>query len=212
MSGAPIPSQTPDGPFFVDTASCQCALQPTHSIKVRKDQPHEVWRCIGDTNGDAYVGDNGKWFFPINPVPDGPVDVSKPIEWGDNPPDSKAPYIVDNSRFQPLEANNSSQLSLVDKACTGENSTEQSAQYYSAIKDVEAGRTPPNGALCYSGMQPFPLQNATEWNNDGCNLGFFCKYSLEGQCDSRNLTQSASRPEQYRYSTPSMVSSILGVQ
>ena len=183
MSAVPTPSTAPDGPAFVDTASCQCALQPTRQIKVQKHQPHEVWRCVGDSNGDIYKGDNGKWFFPIHPVTDGSEDVSKPIDWADNPPNSQAPYLVSNSsnvpQFEPFNSTDASQLSLVDNACTGENSTDQSAQYYASVDDIKAGRTPSNAAVCLSGMQPYPLQNATEWTNDGCSLGFFCKYNIE---------------------------------
>ena len=183
MSGTPIPSKAPDGPFFVDTASCQCAIQPTRQIEVHNSQPHEAWRCIGHGSDDVYVGDNGKWFFPIKPVSEGSKDTSEPVYWADNPPNSKAPYVVDNStnvlRFQPLDAGDGSKLSLVDNACTGENSTEQSAKYYASAKDVQAGRPPSSVALCYPGTQPVTLGNASFWNDHGCNLGFLCKFLVE---------------------------------
>jgi len=183
MSGTPIPSKAPDGPFFVDTASCQCAIQPTRQIEVHNAQPHEAWRCIGKGSEDVYVGDNGKWFFPVKTVSEGSKDTSEPVYWADNPPNSKAPYVVDNStnvlRFQPLDAGGGSELSLVDNACTGENSTEQSARYYASANDIKAGRPVSSAALCYPGTQPVTLGNASFWNDHGCNLGFFCKYFVE---------------------------------
>lgn len=183
MSGTPIPSKAPGGPFFVDTASCQCAIQPTRQIEVHNDQPLEAWRCIGNGRDDVYVGDNGKWFFPVKPVSEGSKDTSEPVYWADNPPHSKAPYVVDNStntlRFQPLDAGDASKLSLVDNACTGENSTEQSARYYASADDIQAGRPVTSAALCYPGTEPVTLGSASFWNDHGCNLGFLCKFSVE---------------------------------
>lgn len=180
MSGTPLPSKSPEGPFFIDTASCQCAFQPTRQIKVDKGRPRGIWRCIGSGSDDVYVGDTGKWFFPVNNVPASSKDLHEPINWAGNPPKSGSPYVVANDtdaqHFRPLDDTNGKSLSLVDNVCTAENSTEQSTEYYKMIEDGEAGQPGAELGICLSPeSQPIPIQNASSWNTQGCNLGFHCR-------------------------------------
>ena len=124
-----------------------------------------------------YTGNNGKWFFPINPKDS--QDVEKPYYWAGNPPDTSQAYFVDNGTkkliFQPLEDTDASKLSLVDNACSGRNSSESSAQYYTSIKHVKEGKTVANNTLCLAGTQPISLVNESSWVKNGCSLGFLCE-------------------------------------
>ena len=53
MAGLPLPKKEPTGPFFIDTASCQCALQPRIKVAVAHDKPQVSWRCIGQATEDV---------------------------------------------------------------------------------------------------------------------------------------------------------------
>lgn len=187
MSGFPVPTKAPEGPFYIDTESCQCTLrlfnQTAVQLQGKKADGEEAWRCIGDTSGDPYTGENGKWFLPSKPVNNGGEstnDVRQPFDWAGNPPDLGKTYIVDNTTydFQPLDDTDASQLSMVDAACSGQNSSDQSSRYYGAVRQVEDGQQPTEATLCYPGTHSVELQDADAWTTHGCNLGFFCKRSL----------------------------------
>ena len=179
----PIPSEDNKarGPFFIDSESCQCALQQFNQTDVVRGnkKTEEAWRCIGNANDNVYTGQNGKWFLPTNSADGSPADdIHQPTNWAGNPPNLQKTYVVDNKtkELQPMDDTNQSQLSILDNVCTGQNSSEQSPKYYQAQNDIDAGRTPV-ATLCYAGTQPVPLGNATYWQDHGCNLGFFCMLS-----------------------------------
>lgn len=50
------------------------------------------------------------------------------------------------------------------------------------------------------GVYPIQLQNATEWDNSGCNIGFSCKSNLKRVCklgrneESVKLCNSEANP------------------
>ena len=186
MSSIPIPAKAPLGPFFIDTASCQCALQLFNqsAVHVGDKAAEEAWRCIGNANGDAYTGENGKWYLPTDPVEYAGAgsrnDINQPMDWGGNPPDLDKTYIVDNKThdLEPLNDADAAQLSIVDTECTGQNSSEQSSQYYNDVYQVKAGHPATGATICLAGTTPVELQNETVWVNDGCNLGFLCMSPL----------------------------------
>ena len=179
--------EVPRGPFYVDTQSCRCALQLFNQSAVHLDaqESEEAWRCIGDSNEDIYYGDNGKWFLPQHPAnfaDEGVAnDISQPFNWAGNPPDVQKPYIVDNTthELQPLDDTDQAQLSVFDAVCSGQNSSEQSSKYYKSVKQLQAGHLPTDASTCLAGTSPIELQNASSWQTQGCNLGFFCKCLLE---------------------------------
>ena len=123
------------------------------------------------------MGNNGKWFFPVNPKSS--HDVEKPYYWAGNPPDTSQAYFIDNRTetliFRPLEDTDAWKLSLEDNACSGRNSSDSSAQYYCSVKDVQEAKPIPDNSLCLAGTQPVPLQNESSWAKNGCSLGFLCK-------------------------------------
>ena len=175
--------EAPRGPFYVDTESCRCALQLFNQTAVHldADDSEEAWRCIGDSNADVYFGENGKWFLPqhsANFADEGAInDISQPSNWAGNPPDVQKTYIVDNTthELEPLDDTDQAKLSILDAVCSGQNSSDQSSRYYTSVKQVEAGKLPTDAATCLAGTSPIELQNASSWQTQGCNLGFFCK-------------------------------------
>ena len=181
MAGIPIPTSLPTGPIFVDTASCQCALQLKQDTEPSEQSRNQAWRCIGNATENIYLGHTGKWFFPVNEG--SKADLNQTYNWANNPPDTTQPYLLEDSQdkteahYIPFNATDSSQLSLFDQACTGQNDTEFSGPFYQVLADTEAGRIPTAARLCVAPSAiPITLQNASSWNNTGCNLGFFCKF------------------------------------
>lgn len=185
MSAIPVPAQAPEGPFYIDNESCQCALQLFNSTAVHfeGEGAEEAWRCIGDSHGDVYDGESGKWFLPTHPAAYADAgktnDISQPFSWAGNPPDLQKTFIVDNVThdFEPLDDSVASQLSVLDAACSGQNSSEQSTKYYDSAAQIKAGETPTAATLCFAGTQPVEIQNTSSWTTQGCNLGFFCECS-----------------------------------
>ena len=175
----PTKDKLPQGPFYIDTESCQCALQLYNQTAVTSAHSREAWRCIGDHKENAYTGENGKWFLPTDKNDGSLIDTNESDYWAGTPPDLQKTYIINNAthELQPLDANVESQLSIVDQACSGQNDTEQSTRYYDEVKQVESGNQPIPPPLCYGGTQPVELQNASAFADKGCNLGFFCKSS-----------------------------------
>ena len=167
----------PTGPVFVDTASCRCALQPTPGTAPNDPNSSEAWRCIGDSTEDMYSGNSGKWFPPQDEGLNGSLDDTD--VWGGDPPDTTEPYVAEKNgaatSYTPLNSTDSSSLSLQDQACTGKNDTQQSEQYYTSLNgDPLSSDARP---CLLPGASPIAIQNATSWNQTGCNLGFFCQYT-----------------------------------
>ena len=181
MAGLPIPTSLPNGPIFVDTASCQCALQAKQDTEPNSQGRNQAWRCIGNATENVYSGHSGKWFFPVNEG--SKTDVNQTFSWANNPPDTAQPYVLQNNQdntkalYIPFNATDPSLLSVFDQACTGQNDTQLSGPFYQALADFEEGKIPTAARLCVSSSAvPITIQNASSWNDKGCNLGFLCKF------------------------------------
>ena len=159
----------PQGPFFIDTGGCGCALQE----KLSRD----AWRCIANLTENAYDGDSGKWYYAANQA--NPASIQAPENSDSNPPDTGTAYeIKDNNFWSSSEANSTDPTSdtqdIQDVYCTGDNSTQASAQFYQTLADVISGKDLP----CWQpGTLPLQIQSAESWNQTGCNAGFFCEYN-----------------------------------
>lgn len=182
MAGVPIPTPLPlpNGPIFIDTASCQCALQANQDTEPNKQSQNEAWRCTGNATENMYAGKSGKWFFPVNEG--SKADLNQTFNSANNPPDTTQSYILEDNQdnttafYTPFNATDYSQLSIFDQACTGQNDTQLSGPFYQALADTAAGKVPPTARLCAAeGAVPITIQNASSWNDRGCNLGFLCK-------------------------------------
>jgi hypothetical protein len=155
------------GPQFMDTESCRCAIVPKTGL----------WRCTGNNYLDIYdTSTSGKFFRPSSAVP-----VTSAI-WGGSPPSLNQPFYLANSSsgvsLQPLtDTTGSTQISLQDQTCTGQNDTSQTQAYYGQIGMYAVGITP---QLCFqSGAAPILIQNSQMWEaKGGCLDGFYCEYAL----------------------------------
>ena len=206
----PTPDRRPSGPFFIDTESCQCALQPANQTAVESGSALQGWRCIGDPNSDVYTGESGKWFLPIDQNDDYSNDIN-----GGPPPNLQTTYIINNAthELEPLKEDLEDQLSILDQVCSGQRDTEQTSIFYDQLQQVEDGNVPVPPPICLAGTQPVQLQNASTFAEKGCNLGFFCKsdcFRHPKEEDQRLLI--SYRPEQYCDPTSAMVSTSLRLQ
>ncbi|KAL9100061.1 MAG: hypothetical protein Q9163_004519 [Psora crenata] len=127
-------------PQFIDSAACLCGLLDSRE-PVRNGGLEEDWRCIGDASANLESGGNGKWFNTSLPSQE-LSGISQPQYWDDNPPDLSQTYVLEDvngrPKYETLGSNGSPQLIADDSKCTGKNSTELSAIYYSKGKNAPA--------------------------------------------------------------------------
>lgn len=155
----------PKGPFFIDTGACQCALQEI------LDQ--EAWRCISvNATENIYQGNDGKWYFAVDQNNSASITDSKDSD--SNPPDTGTEYEIQDDQFQPFSDSNvtATAVGVQNLACTGQNDTTASGQYYERMDALVSGQMNP----CWQpGTVPLVIQTQSSWNKNGCNLGFLCK-------------------------------------
>jgi len=171
-----LPQDDPKGPEFLDTEACLCQLRPSPEANSTDDSPPLLWRCFGNqTNGHLYP-DDGKWFKAKG---DG-HSKNQPKDWTDRPLfDSSSPPITDASfRWDYDEESlvgNARELSVWDKACTGKNRSSFSTSYYRSVEAMRKDETPIDAAPCWRpGAVPLPMQNVSDWQQNGCSEGFLC--------------------------------------
>lgn len=155
----------PKGPIFADEGGCRCALQEALA--------KESWRCIANTTSNIYSGQTGKWFFAVNQA--SPASLQEPKNSDSNPPDVGTSYVIEgegqNAEFVVITSKNET-TDLGDMICSGKNDTEASSTLYKYL----AASTSESLYPCWQpGTTPLIIQNASEWNATGCNLGFLCK-------------------------------------
>ncbi|KAI2608009.1 hypothetical protein GGR54DRAFT_392420 [Hypoxylon sp. NC1633] len=161
------PQEEPKGPVFLDTHACLCGLRGTEDV----NSSNAAWQCIGNQTEGVYRVTTGKWF---NNIGDSSLRDNLPI-WDalSSPDTSKA--LMYNTRKNALVDFVSSETSVWDQACTGENRTTFSTSYYRALAAVQKDETPVDAAPCWrAGAVPIQIQNVTNWNLNGCNEGFLC--------------------------------------
>lgn len=146
------PQSTPQGPTFLDTQACVCALQdgPGQNIAEAK------WQCIGNQTDGVYVTTGGKWFNGAN----GGSAVDLPIYDASNPPDTNTPLSY-NPDSGSLEAVDLTRLNVWDKACTGTNETTFSTAFYRAAAELSRDEKPVDGApvsIFYETYTPIRLK------------------------------------------------------
>ena len=153
----------PRGPFFIDSAGCECALQEKLSIP--------AWRCITNVPENLYDGDDGKWFYAVD---DSNNDsVTEPENSDSNPPNLSKAYEIKSNEFWtfPTDGDDGVTGNVQDVVCTGQNQTQASAAFYNQSSAILSGQDDP----CWQpGTIPLPLQTAEDWNTTGCKHGFFC--------------------------------------
>lgn len=172
-----MPQVEPEGPSFLDTEACLCALQTSPGSETGGEIK---WQCIGNQTDGVYTTRGGKWFD----AQDGTATLSDRIDDGSNPPVAENPYRFDTStgQFQEVEDDDSS-LDSRNRVCTGRNRTSFSTSFYNARRQQEANEIPVDGLPCFrpgdpSGQLPavpIVLQNERSWREKGCSEGFLCK-------------------------------------
>ncbi|KAI5866109.1 hypothetical protein GGS23DRAFT_369953 [Durotheca rogersii] len=161
-----LPQELPEGPVFLDTQACLCALRGPEIL----DSDNASWQCIGNQTQGVYTVTTGKWFnalhsgskegLPMWDASNSP-DTSRTLKW-----DPGLGSLVD---YTP------SQLSVWDQACTGKNHTAFSTSYYRAAEAIVAEEPPVDAAPCWRpGAVPMQIQSVTSWQVKGCSDGFFC--------------------------------------
>lgn len=180
-----LPSQDnlPQGPFYLDTESCQCALQTPNQTDVDRVSV-KAWRCTGYIKDNAYIGENGKWLLPINEDDGSAMDTStgEPDYRGGIPPNLQETYIIHNvtHELQTLDDTVRSQLSIIDNACSGKNDTLQSQKYYEAVEQFKVGIAPEARDRCAARTEPVELQNGMCSWISACPLSY--SYSSSKTC------------------------------
>ena len=162
-SNATVPQ--PTGPTLIDNGGCRCALQ--------EELNTEAWRCIANPTTDIYSGQTGKWFFAANQSDSASLHDSPNSD--SNPPNVTTSYDIEgvgqNAEFVVTPSFNET-MDLGDVICTGKNDTNASAAFYKLVAiSVTESLSP-----CWQpGIIALAIQNASDWNATGCNLGFLCK-------------------------------------
>lgn len=153
------------GPLFADDKGCRCALQ--------EELGKESWRCIANATSNIYSGQSGKWLFAVNQS--NTASLHEPINSDSNPPDVGTLYVIDdaeqNAKFV-LSTPQNEVSDLPDMICSGKNATEASSTLY---KLIAVSMTESLSPCWQPGIIPLIMQNASQWNVTGCNLGFLCK-------------------------------------
>ncbi|KAF2101114.1 ABC transporter-like protein [Rhizodiscina lignyota] len=172
--GLPLSESPPEGPQFIDSGNCLCALQEFQGA----DQT-TAWRCLGSNkkNQNIYQGVSGKWYKPET---DNSAIDPHALAVNDDSlrPNNHTAFVAEPGSRQSLVALNSVKkdpLSIFDRACTGHNVTELSQSYYGAQQQIANKQTPTAAATCFSGALPLTIQNSTSWNKTGCYPGFQCQ-------------------------------------
>ena len=159
----------PQGPLFIDDEKCTCALQ--------EEIGKEAWRCIANSTANIYSGQTGKWFFALNQS--NPESLRALPNSASNPPDVATSYIIQsegqNEKFEEITRENQPP-DPDDQDCSGKNDTEASANLYRFLVVSATDSASP----CWQpGTIALSIQNASEWNATGCNLGFLCELSSQ---------------------------------
>lgn len=148
----------PEGPFFIDTGSCGCAL--------REELDKAAWRCLVSATDGMYEGQDGKWFYAVSQ--NNKASLKDPINSDSNPPDPSTEYEIRDDRWSRIPDDGTPE----DDGCTGQNATEASSTFYAKLSGLKSGKDNP----CWQpGTLPLVIQDATQWNATGCKLGFFCE-------------------------------------
>ncbi|KAK2000819.1 hypothetical protein LX36DRAFT_571472 [Colletotrichum falcatum] len=160
------PQVTPQGPSFLDTAGCLCALQPISAGGVSEP----AWQCIGDQSNGVYTTKDGRWFKTL----DGAGNANGTIHDDSNPPDIQTPMRWFSGALRDSPGNDG--LTAQNGACTGKNNTRYSTSFYEATEQIDADQYPLSGAPCLRGKAvPIEIQSLESWQAEGCRPGFLCE-------------------------------------
>ncbi|KAM5348133.1 hypothetical protein ACJ41O_007957 [Fusarium nematophilum] len=165
-----FPAVEPDGPTFLDSEACVCALQPLPSSA--KDLAGAGWQCIGNQTQGVYNVTSGKWFKAVH----GKGRINLPMNDASNGPDTDEELTWDSKSRSLKPLTDKKRLSVYDRDCTGKNQTTFSTSFYRSMKQLQRDQLPWDSAPCWRpGAMPLQLQGVDSWLKDGCKEGFLCK-------------------------------------
>lgn len=157
------------GPVFLDTQACLCALQTLPSTDSTKDAA--AWQCIGNQTQSVYEVTTGKWFNTLH----GGSKINLTLFDDSNGPDTAEPKTWNNQSKSLKALTNEKSLTVYDRACTGKNNTAFSTSYYQAVTQMSKDELPIAATPCWRpGAFPMQLQSVDSWEPKGCNEGFLC--------------------------------------
>ncbi|KAI1090440.1 hypothetical protein F5B19DRAFT_322499 [Rostrohypoxylon terebratum] len=162
-----LPQDEPQGPVFLDTQACLCALRGTDDIF----SGESAWECIGNQTQGVYQVTTGKWF---NNIGNGSLKNDLGISDASNTPDTSRQLMYDGGSSSLVDVVLGN-LSVWDQACTGLNRSSFSTSYYRASDQLAKNNTPTDAAACWRpGAIPITIQQVGDWQKNGCNEGFLC--------------------------------------
>ncbi|KAI1073440.1 hypothetical protein F5B20DRAFT_567004 [Whalleya microplaca] len=162
-----LPQNEPQGPSFLDTEACLCALRGPETVS----GSNAAWECIGNQTQGVYFVTTGKWF---NSLQSGGSIQGLPIYDASNGPDTSRDLMWSPESNSLVDADPNS-LSVWDRHCTGKNQTTFSTAFYRAAASLAANDTPVDAAPCWRpGAVPIQIQDVDNWQENGCSKGFHC--------------------------------------
>jgi hypothetical protein len=171
-----LPLRRPVGPAFLDTEACLCQRQTRPGTSAPDSTPEYLWRCVGNQVEGVGTVTAGKWFRPRHDDRAELSDIRRmSIDNATNPPDTSSSLQWDTTSGSLVPGFEN--LSVWDRACTGENHTTFSTSFYRAVGQIERGELPVDAAPCWRpGAVPLQIQNVSHWQANGCLPGFLCAY------------------------------------
>lgn len=166
------PYTTPEGPTFLDTEACVCALQQPPADNADSDM---IWQCIGNRTLGMYDTTAGKWFRVDGERSSD--NSSKPIRDQSQPPSTSEPLVWDetSSSFVAYDSSTEGRLTIFEQACTANNNSVFSTAFYRASDAIANDELPVDALPCWvPGAFPLPIQDVDMWQDQGCNEGFWC--------------------------------------
>ena len=159
-----LPQVEPQGPTFLDTEACLCALRETPETKKNDG----IWHCIGNQTENVYGAISGKWFRTSR----GGSKIDGPMNNAYNTPNG--PDLAWDANSKSF-SDDIGKLSIRDRYCTGSNQTIMSTAFYRAVGELQRNETPIDAFPCWRpGALPVQIQNQSQWLADGCHPGFLC--------------------------------------
>ncbi|ATY64290.1 ABC transporter [Cordyceps militaris] len=163
-----LPGVDFQGPVFLDTEACLCALRPAQLGQSKKAV---AWQCVGEQSR-AYSTLDGKW-FPTRA--NSTVNVTALFSDATSPPDTDKPMFYDGNASL-VDLKDAETLGVYNAACTGKNNTRFSQSIYETNVQLAEKKYPTSGVPCFQpGAIPLKIQYADSWLKNGCSEGFLCE-------------------------------------
>ncbi|KAF4978771.1 hypothetical protein FZEAL_4906 [Fusarium zealandicum] len=172
-----VPAVEPEGPSFLDTEACLCALRGLPGVAKstgdswRFERDQAAWQCIGNQTEGVYNTTSGKWYKTEH----GKGQGNLPMHDDSNPPKTgeELTWDIRSRSLKPLT--DKKRLDVYSRDCTGKNHSTFSTSFYRVLDQLDRDVLPIDAAPCWRpGALPLQLQSVESWRKDGCREGFLC--------------------------------------